>query len=226
MKRQWIRLYTSVLNDPKILVLPDRLFRFWVNCLLTCGLSGDSLPIPSRLKISMRISERQTIANLKSLAEFGLIEETPDGWRMHDWKEYQYDSDSSTDRVKRFRNAQRNVTATEQSRAEQIQKQKAELLSSTEGVLNRPGDLQSAAASPARSLANGSDPIQTAFNELAAEGRQLPSRYLKNEYGREERNPASERLDAAIRRAEPRIRAARMPVAFAKKVILDALKGA
>ena len=61
MKRQWIRLYTSVLNDPKILVLPDRLFRFWVNCLLTCGLAGDYLPVPSRLIILMRISERQVL---------------------------------------------------------------------------------------------------------------------------------------------------------------------
>lgn len=83
-----------------------------------------------------------------------------------------------------------------------------------------------AAPPPARPLANGNDPIQIAFAELAAEGRPLPARYLTNEFGREERNPASERLDAAIRRAEPRILAARMPVAFAKKVILDALKGA
>lgn len=98
-----------------------------------------------------------------------------------------------------------------------------ERATSTEGVLNRAA---AAAAAPASPQANGADPIQAAFNELIQEGRQLPARYLTNPFGKEERNPASERLDAEIQRALPRIRQARMPVAFAKKVILDALKGA
>jgi hypothetical protein len=219
MKRLWIRLYTSVLNDPKILVLPDSLFRFWVNCLLTCGLSGDYLPVPSRLKILMRISERQVIANLKSLEKFALVEETPDGFRMHDWQEHQYDSDFSRDRMKRHRDGQKNVTVTAQSRAEADTEQK-------------PLAAAAAAASPPAQKSNGNAAelpnfdavVEEAIHSLVREGHELPERTVVNQFGRPEQNPAFTRLIAAIRHAEPRIRAARMPVAFARKVILDELQ--
>lgn len=210
MKRQWIRLYTSVLNDPKILVLPDRLFRFWANCLLASGLSGDCLPVPSRLKILMRISERQTIANLKSLAEFGLAEETPDGWKMHDWEEHQYDSDFSRERMQRHRDGQKTVTVTVQSRAEQKADAEAEQ--------------KLAAAAAAGPPANGIEAILAeAFTRIAEEGVELPPRYLTNEYGKQERNPASERLDGVLRAKRGKILAARKPAALARKIILDEL---
>lgn len=107
-------------------------------------------------------------------------------------------------------------------------------------VLNRPGEFNSAAAiaaaaglparidpsnEPKAAAANGRDPVQAAFHELAREGCRI-DRYETNEFGAQVRNPVSERVDAAIERAYPRILAARMPVAFAKKIILDALKGA
>lgn len=68
--------------------------------------------------------------------------------------------------------------------------------------------------------------IEQALHDLAQEGQPLPDKTVVNEYGRAGLNPVYERMIAAIRHAEPRIRSARMPVAFAKKVILDALKGA
>jgi hypothetical protein len=121
LPRQWIRLYTSVLDDPKIQTLPDSLFRFWIDCLLLCGLRGDSLPLTSHCAFRLRISERQVVARRSSLVSLGLIDETPDGFKMHDWEQYQYDSDSSTGRVKRFRNVSRNAHETVQSRAEEKQ---------------------------------------------------------------------------------------------------------
>jgi hypothetical protein len=121
--RQWVRLYTSVLDDPKIQRLPDSLFRFWIDCILLCGLRGGYLPSTCDCAFRMRISERQVIAKLLALEQARLVERTPDGLMMHDWQEHQYDSDSSTSRVKRFRERFGNVSETPQNRTEQIQKQ-------------------------------------------------------------------------------------------------------
>lgn len=84
------------------------------------------------------------------------------------------------------------------------------------------------AASPPhlRELPSFLDAVQQAIHELTQEGHKFPEKTLRNEYGRHERNPAFDRFCNAIHRAEPRIRSARMPVAFARKVILDALQGA
>lgn len=68
--------------------------------------------------------------------------------------------------------------------------------------------------------------IEQAIHQLVQEGNQLPEPSVVNQYGRRDPNPAYERMIAALRHAEPRIRAARMPVAFARKVILDSLKSA
>jgi hypothetical protein len=127
--RQWVRLYTSVLDDPKIQRLPDSLFRFWIDCILICGLRGGYLPSTSDCAFRMRISQRQVIARLSALKEARLVDETPDGFRMHDWQEYQYDSDSSTDRVKRFRERSSNVSETLESRAELLSEAEAKLAS-------------------------------------------------------------------------------------------------
>lgn len=59
---------------------------------------------------------------------------------------------------------------------------------------------------------------------LEAEGVPLPPRFIRNEYGRELRNPASQSLEAAIANALERIRQARKPAAYARTVILDELK--
>jgi hypothetical protein len=54
----------------------------------------------------------------------------------------------------------------------------------------------------------------------------MPPRYLENEHGKLERNPVTERVEAALARAADRIRHARKPAALARKIILDELKGA
>jgi hypothetical protein len=80
-------------------------------------------------------------------------------------------------------------------------------------------------AAAARANGNNLDLILSeAFQSIAEEGIQLPPRYLANEFGREDRNPASERLDRALQRAEPRILKAQKPAALARKIILDELE--
>ena len=124
-KRLWIRLYTSVVNDPKVQLLPDHLFRFWINCLCLAGLHDGCLPTDDLLAFSCRFPQAKLARDLLGELEARHLVHHVGGklWKMHDWEEYQYDSDISTQRVKRFRNGQRNVSETvaetHQSRAEQ-----------------------------------------------------------------------------------------------------------
>lgn len=83
------------------------------------------------------------------------------------------------------------------------------------------------ASPPARSHPNGIEGIvDAAIDRVLADGVPLPARYVRNEYGREEINPDYQRMIEALRQAAPRILAARKPVAFARKIILDEVKGA
>ena len=84
-----------------------------------------------------------------------------------------------------------------------------------------------AAASPASPPANGIDAIlNDAIESLAAEGVPLPPRYLTNEYGRTDRNPAHAHLEDLLRSKQEKILRARKPQALARKIILDELHGA
>lgn len=122
--------------------------------------------------------------------------------------------------------------------------------SSTSGVLNSgepPGGPAAAAAAPppahgfktaaevaaAAGLADLSVPPQArveaicaqVLHELESEGVPVPPRYITNEYGRQDRNPASERLEALLLAKENKILSARKPMALARKIILDELHG-
>ena len=130
--RPWIRLYTEVPNDPKVQRLPAGLFKFWINCLCLAGVNDGFLPTAPDLAWTLKLTLLTVLENLNVLLKAGLIEETERGrFQPHAWKERQYESDTSNDRVKRFRERQRNVTRavtvtspdTEQiqSRAEQTQ---------------------------------------------------------------------------------------------------------
>jgi len=136
--RPWIRLYTDLPSNPKAQRLPGPLFKFWINCLCLYGKRGYFPPAPD-IAWALQLSEQATIKNLRSLINAHLLDESPqdagfegilvDAIHPHDWDEMQFESDSSTERVKRFRERRmkprRNVTVTpqEQSRAdtEQIQ---------------------------------------------------------------------------------------------------------
>lgn len=108
----WFRFYHDVTNDPKVQELPPRLFKAWVNVLcLTCR-HGNAVPSIKDIAFGLRVSKRAATAIIDELITAGLIEETPEGFQPHNWLDRQFKSDSSTERVKRFREQQRNVSET------------------------------------------------------------------------------------------------------------------
>lgn len=122
----WFRLYTELLNNPKVQGLPAELFRIWINVLCVAKVTDGILPPLAELAFRLRVSERVMARAIADLMQRRLIDETEPGrYQPHDWAEHQYASDSSTERVRKHRaklasNAKGNVSATPQiqSRAE------------------------------------------------------------------------------------------------------------
>lgn len=107
---QWFRMYATVLNDPKVQRLPDPLFRSWVNILcLACEHDG-SLPSVDDIAFALRTDSKKMLKVVEALLKAGLLDDSETGLKPHNWGSRQYKSDVSTDRVKRFRNAKRNVS--------------------------------------------------------------------------------------------------------------------
>lgn len=125
----WFRFYNDVVNDPKVQRLPDAQFKAWVNLLCLASRNGGLLPPVQDIAYALRVSEQKVTKLLEQLSELGLFDETETGLKPHNWDGRQYKSDTSTERVKRFRERSEkrsetvSVTApdTEQSRAESEQ---------------------------------------------------------------------------------------------------------
>lgn len=109
---QWFRLYNELLDDPKIQKLPAGLFRDWINLLCLASRNEGFLPPLPDVSFALRMSESACETTIQSLQKHGLIDRKAGTFKPHNWDERQYKSDTSTERVKRFRKRQRNVTET------------------------------------------------------------------------------------------------------------------
>lgn len=100
---RWFRFYESVPFDPKIQTLGDSLGFFWVNCLCLASTNSGILPKTKDIAWTLRKSLEETEAMLRELCEKGLLDDGPRGLAPHNWEERQFQSDLSTDRVRRHR---------------------------------------------------------------------------------------------------------------------------
>jgi hypothetical protein len=109
MTKSWIRLYVDVLNNPKVQRLSGDLFKGWINILLIAGINDGRLPPVGELAYRLRVSEKKAADLVSRLRAARLIDEVGDEGHLepHDWGERQYESDSSTPRVSRFRKRKR-----------------------------------------------------------------------------------------------------------------------
>jgi hypothetical protein len=118
---RWFRFYDDVLNDPKVQQLPCEMFKAWVNILCIASKHGGTIP-ECNVSFLLRLTEDETKSLLQSLVDAGLIDRKNGKLMPHGWNKRQYKSDSSTERVKRFRNAKVTPTATPpEADTEQIQ---------------------------------------------------------------------------------------------------------
>jgi len=109
---RWFRLDDDVINDPKILLLPEAMRWVWVAFLCIASKNNGVLPAIEIVALSLRVKPVKAAEYLTRLVTAGLIDRTETGFAPHNWNGRQYKSDVSTERVKRFRNGQRNVSET------------------------------------------------------------------------------------------------------------------
>lgn len=83
MTGYWIKLYIEVIDDPKMALLPDRLWRRAVELFLLAGKNGQDGTLPSVRNMAwmLRMKEDELRDDLIQLARVGIVCETlPDDW--------------------------------------------------------------------------------------------------------------------------------------------------
>lgn len=83
-----IRIHRSALNSYKLSKLSDRLFRMWVNCLLSTDADG-VLPKLSHLSYHLRITDDECKQATDALIEARFIDVVGGKLVMHEWEQHQ-----------------------------------------------------------------------------------------------------------------------------------------
>jgi hypothetical protein len=107
----WWRAYNEAVNDPKLQLLSDSLFRAWFNVMCIASANDGNLPALKDIAFTLRIQPTKAAQVLAQLHTAGLLDKTETGFIPHNWNGRQYKSDVSTERVKRFRKRERNVSS-------------------------------------------------------------------------------------------------------------------
>lgn len=108
MALNWIRLDVNLLHNRKILTLlslnqGERALLLFIFSLCYCGEQSTGGAVPGIVLPSIRGTDR--LADL--LVSVGLWEETPEGWQVHDYADYQPVTMAAMQRSERARNAAR-----------------------------------------------------------------------------------------------------------------------
>jgi hypothetical protein len=107
----WWRAYNEAVNDPKLQLISDALFRAWFNLMCIASGNDGKLPPIADIAFTLRMKTDKAAQILTQLYKAGLLDKTETGFTPHNWNGRQYKSDVSTERVKRFRNGKRNVSS-------------------------------------------------------------------------------------------------------------------
>lgn len=94
--RPWFRVYSEALDNPKLQRLKPALFMAWFNltCLANTSEPRGSLPTVKDAAFRLRLTERQMQQVLDELTAVRLVDFSEVGYAMHDWDDWQYESDA------------------------------------------------------------------------------------------------------------------------------------
>ncbi|MCK4788291.1 MAG: hypothetical protein KAV87_31405 [Desulfobacteraceae bacterium] len=113
MSNPWFRFHRKAVHDYTVQSLDPILFKAWVN--LMC-LSDDNGRLPSVEEVSFAFHETKEAVSsaFHELEKVALLVTDGETFHIAKWDKKQYKSDTSTERVKRYRERQRNVSETPQ----------------------------------------------------------------------------------------------------------------
>src|SRR5262245_26829015 len=109
----WLRLYTDILNDPKVQRLSGDEFKGWINILALAKEHGGLIPPLEDVAFRLRTTEEEATRLVEVLVKRGLLDTDGANTAPHNWHVRQFESDNSTERVKRFRNVSETSPDTE-----------------------------------------------------------------------------------------------------------------
>lgn len=107
---RWFRVYDDMVDDPKVQRLAPPLFKALVNLWCLASQNAGNLPSMDAIAFKLRTSVEKTQKILEKLRDAGLLDGDESDSRPHNWDSRQFKSDQSNERVKRYRERQRNVT--------------------------------------------------------------------------------------------------------------------
>jgi hypothetical protein len=108
---RWFRFYADAIRNPKVIRLSDKEFRLWVKLMAVASENEGHIPPLDDLKLLLSMRLDHLSSGVDRLISGGLIDLLSDGYEPHNWKKFQYKSDTSTERVTKHR-AKRNVSET------------------------------------------------------------------------------------------------------------------
>jgi hypothetical protein len=109
---RWFRMYDELLDDPKVQRLAPEDFKGWVNLLCLASRNNGKLPKAEDIAFALRETAESVSSLFHRLESVGLVVSRNGTYSPYKWAERQYKSDTSTDRVKRFRERCRNADET------------------------------------------------------------------------------------------------------------------
>lgn len=111
---RWFRLYNEIIDDPKVAKMTPEMFKVFIFllCLASDFEQNGDIPLSRReLSWRLRIPIKKINSYLDRLNELNIITENP-VISLINWDKRQFASDSSKERVKRYRQRHCNVTVT------------------------------------------------------------------------------------------------------------------
>lgn len=122
-KQPWVRLYRNSLHNPKLVTLGERAHLTWYR-LLSIADDDGNLPQIRYIAADLRMSVQDAELILADLVGAGLVDASygngPISFRMHDWDEHQYKSDSSAERTRKYRNKINGNSENSEQKAETV----------------------------------------------------------------------------------------------------------
>ncbi|MEW6639475.1 MAG: hypothetical protein AB1586_03150 [Pseudomonadota bacterium] len=109
---QWFRLYNTLVDDPKVQQLSSALFKALINLWCLASQNGGVLPAVSIVAYKLRMTPRKAADIIARLVAAGLLDDSGAVVVPHNWSGRQFQSDCSTERVRRFRANRRHARQT------------------------------------------------------------------------------------------------------------------
>jgi hypothetical protein len=91
----WLRLYTGILDDPKVQRLAPEYFKGWVNLLCLAKENDGLLPAIEDIAFRLRIEDAQAEELIKTLKARGLLDEAGGDLTPHNWASRQYETEET-----------------------------------------------------------------------------------------------------------------------------------